>query len=817
MDRFNKKLEIVQKDGDQTILNIKDLYLNKYNIIYGNNGSGKTSFSRFFNNIKKCSKDNSNDYLSKNYEVIRFGDRDFSLNQLISEYEDTTRSLAIFNSDYIEKNVFITSSNSKKSSKSIVILGEDMNEELKNKGVLEKQKKDLEEKSWYQNDYAEPRDRIKKIYSDLSDYAKNIKINFGFKDHEFTKKNLEDVLKNKNLNSIKSYDDYQKKLEEFNFFQKNPKSEINLNLTSTLPSLFSDKFIAKVKSILGQEVLGKTLDELKNKPDLLDWFTKGYNLHDKHKNSNECKYCKQKIPENRLQEIKNHFQSNISETQNQCQEALNELDNDIAKINNFLLQFGLKINSSDSFEDKFKSQLYSTKNYDVCRPKLKIWCDEFNNLCTKIKSQLINKKDNPYNIDNEDFDISSLAKSLTEVINNIQENVINNHNNFINEIKNTKENLINYMVFHLKTPEDANSIEQNLNNKACELNEYLNSISANRKIQINSIKDFINNNNILEEIKEEIKKNKSFIDDKLKDVDEKLKEIKKGLDEMNKIIKKIVGDKFRLIAHDDGYTVDRSTKCLSTLSEGEKTILAIAHFFSNLKSKDYQHTYPTGKIINKENLTLIIDDPISSLDETNIFRICGYIWEFLEYNKKVNQFIILTHRFSVGKNFTMILDKYRKISKKNNKIGGSENQADLFIIKNGSIKKSDKFKDFFDDEYRHLFKQVIDWKNNLSTVDKNNKYIIGNVCRKVLEAFSYFKIGNNYDKLCIEYEGQIDSAISKTTGNSLNIHSHLRYNIFEDLDEDTAKQFPEYVCEIIKAIDENHYKSFESKIDREAL
>jgi wobble nucleotide-excising tRNase len=792
--KFNKKLEIVQKDGDQTILNIKDLYLNQYNIIYGNNGSGKTSFSRFFNNIKKCSKDNSNDYLSKNYEVIRFGDRDFSLNQLISEYEGTTRSLAIFNSDYIEKNVFITSSNSKKSSKSIVILGEDMNEELKNKGVLEKQKKDLEEKSWYQNDYAEPRDRIKKIYSDLSDYAKNIKINFGFKDHEFTKKNLEDVLKNKNLNSIKSYDDYQKKLEEFNFFQKNPKSEINLNLTSTLPLLFSDNFIAKVKSILGQEVLGKTLDELKNKPDLLDWFTKGYNLHDKHKNSNECKYCKQKIPENRLQEIKNHFQSNISETQNQCQEALNELDNDITKINNFLLQFGLKINSSDSFEDKFKSQLYSTKNYDVCRPKLKIWCDEFNNLCTKIKSQLINKKDNPYNIDNEDFDISSLAKSLTEVINNIQENVINNHNNFINEIKNTKENLINYMVFHLKTPDDANSIEQNLNNKACELNEYLNSISANRKIQTNSIQDFINNNNILEEIKEEIKKNKSSIDNKLKDVDEKLKEIKKGLDEMNKIIKRIVGDKFTLIAHDDGYTVDRSTKCLSTLSEGEKTILAIAHFFSNLKSKEYQHTYPTGKIINKENLTLIIDDPISSLDETNIFRICGYIWEFLKNNKKI-QFIILTHRFYVGKIFTQLFKDYPN--------------ANLFIMKNGSIQQSNKFKKiFFDDEYRHLFKQVIDWKNDLSSINEANKYIVANVCRKVLEAFSYFKTGGNTDKLFKEYKSEIDQTLVIANTRSTNNYSHLRINTYEDLDEDIAKKMPQDVCEIIKNIDNNHFNSF---------
>ena len=413
--------------------------------------------------------------------------------------------------------------------------------------------------------------------------------------------------------------------------------------------------------------------------------------------------------------------------------------------------------------------------------------------------------------------------------------MINNHNDFIGKIEITKENLIRYMVFHLTSPDNPKTIEQNLNDEAQELEDYLNLIEkdlnlikenlnfktltiSNRQIKIKLIQDFIKKSSqINKEIKNLTDKIIYSINSELIRIDSELKYIKKGLDEMNKIIKRIVGDKFKLTESDDGYSVDRQKKCLSTLSEGEKTILAIAHFFSNLKSKEYQHTHTSGKLIDK-NLTLIIDDPISSLDETNIYMICGYIWEFLKNNnRKIKQFIFLTHRFSVGKNFTMILDIYRKISKKNNKIGDSENQADLFIIKNGSIKKSDKFKDFFYDEYRHLFKQVIDWKNNLSTVDRNNKYIIGNVCRKVLEAFSYFKIGNNYDKLCIEYEGQIDSAISKTTGNSLNIHSHLRYNIFEDLDEDTAKQFPEYVCEIIKAIDENHYKSFESKIDREAI
>jgi len=74
--------------------------------------------------------------------------------------------------------------------------------------------------------------------------------------------------------------------------------------------LFSDEFIANVQSVLGAEVLGNTLDELKNDTDLLAWFTQGYKLHNEHSNTQECKYCKQEISEDRLTKIKDHFLSN---------------------------------------------------------------------------------------------------------------------------------------------------------------------------------------------------------------------------------------------------------------------------------------------------------------------------------------------------------------------------------------------------------------------------------------------------------------------------------------------------------------------------
>jgi len=172
---------------------------------------------------------------------------------------------------------------------------------------------------------------------------------------------------------------------------------------------------------------------------------------------------------------------------------------------------------------------------------------------------------------------------------------------------------------------------------------------------------------------------------------------------------------------------------------------------------------------------------------------------FLKENEdRIKQFILLTHRFSVGKIFTKILSNYRQ--------SNDQNQADLFTIKNGSIAISAQYENFFENEYFQLFQQLIYWHKDSSTINNKNKYVVANVCRKVLEAFSHFKIGQGFEGLNKHFS-VIDPILHEANKRFANIHSHLRFDAFEDLDEDAAKQFPKLVCDIIQKCDPLHYKS----------
>lgn len=810
MEEF-KSLSFSKKDGEEKILDVDRLVLNKYNILYGNNGSGKTTLSRFFHNIKNLSTED----LLKEYQELEFGNiktpKD-AIESLRNEYENEKTSIAVFNSDFIEKNVFQLTPSGKKNSLPILVLGEDMKEKLIEKAKLVKDKTDLQEKSWYKNNYRELTKKIEAIESDLSGFANLIKLNIGdISNDGFTKLHLKKYLTSgaNSLNPIKSAEEYEKKLKQFQSYKKNPKQEIDSLGISQLPSLFSNEFILNVQSVLGSEVLGNTLDELKNDTDLLAWFTQGYKLHNEHNNTQECKYCKQEISEDRLTKIKDHFLSNISVIQKECTTLLDICKKNLTDVNNYLSQFGLKINSEDILEDTFKSKLYSTVDYDKHRQNLQNWCIEYKNLASDIESKLTLKISNPYSIDVSNFDILSATSALDKAITTICSEVITPHNKFITEVDGTKSNLNDYRVFQLITPENPHTIEKILNEKATELQEYLISIGLNHQIQIELIKDFITNSSTIEKtVRAEAEKIIKDIDTKLADINCSLKNYQTGLTEINKIIEKIIGDKFTLVEHNDAYAVNRSNKCLSTLSEGEKTILAIAYFFADLKSEHYKHTYPSGSKLDKKIL-LVIDDPISSLDDSNIYMVCGFLASFLrEHNERIKQFVLLTHRFSVGKIFTKILSNYRK-----NRKSSDRNQADLFTIKNGSIAISAEYENFFENEYSQLFQQVISWSKEPSTINNKNKYLVANVCRKVLEAFSHFKIGQGFEGLNKQFSG-IDLILHEANKRSANIHSHLRFDAFEDLDEDAAKHFPKIVCDIIIECDQSHYESFITKAEQ---
>ena len=116
---------------------------------------------------------------------------------------------------------------------------------------------------------------------------------------------------------------------------------------------------------------------------------------------------------------------------------------------------------------------------------------------------------------------------------------------------------------------------------------------------------------------------------------------------------------------DAGYYIKRSSSAefAKSLSEGEKTAIALICFLSKLKEENF----------DLNSGIVVIDDPISSLDSNSVFQAFGSMKTEI---KQAKQVFILTHNFDFFKHIKHWF-KRDYIDEKEDK-----REAEFFMIKN---------------------------------------------------------------------------------------------------------------------------------------
>ncbi|MDU7037667.1 MAG: AAA family ATPase, partial [Staphylococcus simulans] len=188
------------------------------------------------------------------------------------------------------------------------------------------------------------------------------------------------------------------------------------------------------------------------------------------------------------------------------------------------------------------------------------------------------------------------------------------------------------------------------------------------------------------------------------------------------------------------FEVSRNEERAYNLSEGEKSLIAFAYYITRLESLSTEE---------KSKTILFIDDPVSSLDENNIFYIYNLIFcllkkkEFLQYFLSTHNldFLKYTNRFSNKKDYYLI-----------EKIKEAENIPSKSYIKNLPNYMSNKVTEFV-----FLFEQI--YRVATEDEDENNFsvfYNFPNNGRKFIETLLYFKYPDcqtNNDNKIINYFG----------------------------------------------------------------
>ncbi len=585
----------------------------KTSIIYGQNYSGKTTLSRIVRafETKKLPKG----FESANF-VLQLEDKELSNSDITQTESDFTPR--VYNEDYIRENITFFGEDDTPHSKSFTVIG------AKNV-MLEQEIRELEKELGSETPGKETglyKDRIqsedkhkqlkrafeeanKSLEKSITDSAKEIRSNqarYGIDVLDYKapklKTDFEFVLSEKyQLPSAEKI----KKLESIAF--EKPKNPI--------PPVvhFGQSFkmiLQKVNEICSRKIgYSKEILDLAHDKLLEEWVHAGLNLN---KDRKFCAFCGQTIPSARWTELFEHF----NEDSEQLRKEIKKLSDDLS-LDKSLIESSIQAISASAFYTTFSSQV------DLIINDFKAEFERYELAIEDLKDHLDQRAQEIYQPISFDINDSKYSIDFTPLIDRLNLLIKNNNSysaSLSESVKNAQRELRQARAYEI-----AKSID------------YLNRLELNRKQEqdCNDAEKKLNqlNNSINHKQMEIIRKKEQQYDSKA------------GVLVVNRILKQAIPiSTLQLYAKEDSngvvFEIRRGDSPAYNMSEGERSLIAFCYFIASL---DEANT--SGK-----KLTIWIDDPISSLDQNNIFAVFGIMKSKLDNLDKqglLEQVFITTH------------------------------------------------------------------------------------------------------------------------------------------------------------------------------
>ncbi len=670
-----------------------------YNVIFGNNGCGKTSLTRAFELLIPKNKhiEKYRTISTAESPSIEFECKDESYKiEPNSNVKEPSFKVEIYNSDFLHNNApFNSEFGLKKLDDGVIILegsvlGEETKEinQLKNcREKVEKRQKKIKDENSTETLSAKQESAIKKCDEEIEKIRKEvtsktiqitldeIKINNICEVSKDKFKVQEDAL----TNLKKDFDELNEAMKEFDDLKEMELPKDYQTIKDKLESLFSfdiDKAVGQVSeeikehiSKVGREFIEKGIELQKEMPD------------------NACPFCTQEITNNIIQAYTSYFNKRIEQFN---QDSL-EVSGTLKKI---LEQWNIKeiLQSFERFEPFMK------KDSSTNKESLENALDQIKVLLEKLQKE-VDKKERVKN--KEKF--QETDKKLSENYKKLQK-CVNETRNILNQKKEQKKKLEK-----LKTELKEARIKKV---KHDSYDSQKSKEEAKRKLSI------------LNRGHERLKCLLEKIDNKLKELNDQKRP---DIETINNYLKALNLPKYSL---DKDYRIVLNSDALENseakiiLSDGEKTTLAFAYFLARLKL--------FYKKEDLKNLVVVIDDPISSLDEQRIYNTTCLVAkinqelarEKLSNEKDRAQVFVLTH------NHTFMARLINMVGKHARYFQLERHQGQLKIV------CKDKAKGYFDTFYLLLFKEVYAFAKKETVQDDFNEAInYGNKIRILLESF----------------------------------------------------------------------------------
>lgn len=249
-----------------------------------------------------------------------------------------------------------------------------------------------------------------------------------------------------------------------------------------------------------------------------------------------------------------------------------------------------------------------------------------------------------------------------------------------------------------------------------------------------------------------------------------------------------------------GYQIQRNGKPVTaSLSEGEKTAVALCYFLSTLEAE--------GR--DKKKMIVVVDDPISSLDTRALHHAFGLIKSSLG---EAGQLIVMTHNIHFMHSVKRwLVGRYRSKTPTAMFLFLDTTQDPATKVRTATLTELPKYIRDYESEYQYLFHLLLKF---VAGTDPGHEYLIPNALRKLMDIFLAFKLpnssglGDKVEQVTREYS--LDPARMNALDRLVQIESHAD-NLddvvaFSSMTLEESKRAAEVLVEMMKKVDGRHYE-----------
>ncbi len=676
---------------------------NNCNIVLGLNGSGKTTLSNaisFFGDNLFISEDEKKEIFN---DIKNADNSSVELNiqgKSTIKYpvgHGHNKNIYVFNSNFVSTHVFNgTKANLRKFSKTsgeiktkeIDNINYQLNKLNEKKEKLGKENEEIDEK------HKEINKNESKLFGEiLTDKNKNIRTQ-KLDNIQIPSETIE-KLETKRATLSADYELSKKQIELRVDLEK--LQELNFNAL-ILDFETIDELLSKNIQQLSKDVLEKKIKEVQNlfsedqdKQGVEKWFRFGKDILENanEKGEKNCPICNTDISKwmnSILEDYKGYFDKDYEFFIKELKQKKDDIFENAITLN----QLELSVNELEILHVKYVTLLnnlsfekFNFKNVKADFAKLK---ESFEFKNGNIQNIFTKPKNIKINLIALNADLTSFQALKNNILEILESKKLTTHE-IEEKIRQTSKEII---ILKLDKTDKTGAVEKYKNNK-----KKIASITISQEVGLPFWK---------EKLREELIKLKI----ESKSISRYLKNM--GIDHFSIDLNEEKQDENIIIKYKN--LASEKNKLKNCLSDGEKTALAFAYFLSKFENEINLET-------EVEEATVVIDDPISSLDDNRLYSTAHLIFRNFE---KVKQLIVLSHNFLFLKFFNSF---------------HSGKARCLFLDQGKLCKLPDELKNF-ETPYFFMLQELINFQNKSIPYAQCYKYL-PNYTRRVLETFLSFK------------------------------------------------------------------------------